>query len=177
MGQAIKNALLVQGAALAAGVFCLTVQAGYARAADSDHMHMHEHGDARAGGYAPGLGEIMALQQMRHAKLWLAGSADNWPLAGYELDELKEGFEDAARYHAVHDNVPVGAMIEKLTAEPMAALAKAIEARNAAQFAQAFDRLSAACNACHQAAGHPYIRIGRPAGSPYPNQIFAPAAK
>src|SRR5690242_6266881 len=28
--------------------------------------------------YAPGLGEIMTLQQMRHVKLWFAGQAANW---------------------------------------------------------------------------------------------------
>src|SRR5262245_58005265 len=37
-----------------------------------------------AQGYVPGLGEIMSLQQMRHAKLWLVGSRGNWDLAGYE---------------------------------------------------------------------------------------------
>ena len=46
--------------------------------------------------YQPGLGEIMALQQMRHIKLWFAGHAGNWPLADYEIGELKEGFEDVA---------------------------------------------------------------------------------
>src|SRR5690242_1138313 len=33
--------------------------------------------------YVPGLGEMMTLQQMRHVKLWLAGEAGNWELAGY----------------------------------------------------------------------------------------------
>lgn len=55
--------------------------------------------------YAPGLGEIMALPQMRHAKLWLAGSVANWPLAAYELDELREGFSDASKFHPTHDGV------------------------------------------------------------------------
>jgi hypothetical protein len=31
--------------------------------------------------YAPGLGEIMTFTQMRHAKLWMAGEAENWELA------------------------------------------------------------------------------------------------
>jgi hypothetical protein len=42
--------------------------------------------------YAPGLGEIMSLQQMRHVKLWLAGQARNWKLALQRLpccDELR----------------------------------------------------------------------------------------
>ena len=36
----------------------------------------------------------MALQQMRHIKLWFAGRAGNWPLADYEIGELNEGFDD-----------------------------------------------------------------------------------
>ena len=44
--------------------------------------------------HGPGLGEIMSLQQMRHIKLWFAGNAANWPLADYEIDKLKDGFDD-----------------------------------------------------------------------------------
>jgi hypothetical protein len=47
--------------------------------------------------YAPGLGEFMTAMQLRHAKLWFAGRAKNWDLAGYEIDEIKEGLEDAAK--------------------------------------------------------------------------------
>jgi len=53
-------------------------------------------------GYEPGLGELMSLQQMRHDKLWRAGRAQNWALAGYELDELGEGFDDVVRFHPTH---------------------------------------------------------------------------
>ena len=49
--------------------------------------------------FTPGLGEIMTMTQMRHAKLWFAGTAGNWPLASYELDELDEGMQDAATFH------------------------------------------------------------------------------
>lgn len=55
--------------------------------------------DAQAGSpeaYAPGLGEIMTLQQMRHVKWWFAGEAGNWDLALYELKELQEGFDASA---------------------------------------------------------------------------------
>jgi hypothetical protein len=128
-----------------------------------------------AGSYVPGLGEIMAAQQMRHAKLWLAGRARNWPLASYELDELREGFEDAAKFQPVHDDVPVAAMIAKLTPEPLEALSKAVAAKNAAQFARSFDQLTAACNECHRAANHGFIVIVRPTSSAFPNQAFAPS--
>ena len=135
-------------------------------------QHSPEH---RHGPYTPGLGEIMTLQQMRHAKLWFAGAARNWPLAGYELDELKEGFDDAAQLHPVHEGVPVGEMIAKLTTGPLQEISTAISKKDAASFARAFDRLTATCNSCHQAANHGFIRIGRPTAPPFGNQIFEPA--
>src|SRR6516165_1897897 len=52
--------------------------------------------------YVPGLGEIMTLNQMRHVKLWYAGQNANWALASYELDELNEGLDDAAKFHPTH---------------------------------------------------------------------------
>jgi hypothetical protein len=124
--------------------------------------------------FTPGLGEIMTLQQMRHLKLWYAGQAGNWPLADYELDELKEGFEDIVKYHPTHDDVPTGTMATAVVDGEVAALDKAIAARDRKQFTVGFDKLTAACNACHQAAKHAFIVVQRPTGNPYTNQSFAP---
>jgi hypothetical protein len=133
-------------------------------------------GPARADttGYVPGLGEIMSLQQMRHAKLWLAGSRGNWALADYELDELREGFDDARSHYPTHDGVPVGAMIQSLTPAPLDAIGKAIGRKSPADFAKAFDGLTAACNTCHQGAKRGFIRIRRPGTSAFGNQDFDP---
>ena len=139
-------------------------------AAADEHMH-HAAG---AAGAVPGLGEIMSLQLMRHAKLLLAGSQKNWPLADYELDELREGFDDVQKYHQTHDGVPVGAMVQSLTPAPLDALGKAIAAKDAARFATSFDQLTGACNSCHRAAKRGFIVIVRPAASPFPNQKFTP---
>ena len=125
--------------------------------------------------YAPGLGEIMSATQMRHLKLWYAGQTGNWPLAGYELDELKEGFDDAAKLHPIHEGVPVGEMIGRLTQEPLQDLSGAISKKDSRVFARAFDRLTAACNSCHRAANHGFIRIGRPSVAPFGNQVFEPS--
>ena|SRR5947209_16561060 len=126
--------------------------------------------------FTPGLGEIMTLQQMRHLKLWFAGQAGNWPLADYELDELKEGFEDIVKYFPMKDDVPTGSMASAVIEKEVAELNKAIEAKDRKQFGAAFDKMTAACNACHQASKHPFIVIRRPAGNPYANQSFAPVA-
>ena len=71
--------------------------------------------------YTPGLGEIMTLQQMRHTKLWLAGQAENWDLAVYELDELGEGFDDVLQYHPTHEGSPLDPKdaIPRIVLEPL----------------------------------------------------------
>jgi hypothetical protein len=127
--------------------------------------------------YVPGLGEIMALQQMRHAKLWFAGSNKNWQLAAYELDELREGFADAENLHSVQDQIPVAQLVDKITTKPLEEVGKAIEEKNSTLFSKTFDGLTMACNECHQAAKHAYIVIKRPDPLPFGNQDFSVRSK
>jgi hypothetical protein len=125
--------------------------------------------------YVPGLGEIMAATQMRHLKLWYAGEARNWPLAAYEVDELEEGFADAAHYHPRHKTVPrpVGELIAEFTAAPMAALRAAIAAQDTARFVAAYDALTTGCNGCHAVSHFGFNIVVRPRENPYGNQQFA----
>lgn len=125
--------------------------------------------------YVPGMGEIMATTQMRHAKLWFAGQAGNWPLASYELDEIEEGLADAVKYHPVFkQDAPVAAMLDKYTARPLGELRNAVTAKDAAEFRRSFQHLTQACNGCHQAAGQGFIVIKRPGPNQFGNQEFAP---
>lgn len=123
-------------------------------------------------GYTPGLGEFMTVIQMRHAKLWFAGKGRNWELAAYELDELKEAFEDVAQYQPEYEGKPIAAMIGPITSGPIAQIEKAIDAHDFNRFAKAYDGLSRACSACHQATEHGFIRIKRPTVPPVTNQRF-----
>lgn len=115
----------------------------------------------------PGLGEIMTLQQLRHIKLWFAGSAGNWALADYEIGELNEGFEDV-------DKLLGGGTVDKMVGSPLKDLQKIIDDKNRAAFPTAFDSLSAGCNSCHHALDHAFIVIKRPTSLPYSDQAFGP---
>ncbi len=117
--------------------------------------------------FEPKIGDIMEQQQIRHIKLWFAGRGGNWPLADYEIDKLKEGFDDVNRQIG-------GDTIEKAVGAPMSALGKAIEAKDRDAFKHAFDQLTAGCNSCHHSLDHAFIAIQRPALLPYSNQSFAP---
>jgi hypothetical protein len=124
--------------------------------------------------YAPGLGEFMTATQLRHAKLWFAGKAKNWDLAGYEIDEIKEGLEDAEKQFPTHDGIPVADMIKTIIDPAIEELEKAVEAKSSTKFAAAFDNLTKACNTCHAGAKKEFIRIQRPTTPPLSNQNFAP---
>ena len=126
------------------------------------------------GPYSPGIAEIMIATQIRHAKLWLAGDARNWALADYEIDEIKEGLEDVVQYFPVYKDMPVGKMIEATIMAPIEEVEKAIKSRDRAKFVSAFDKLTTACNSCHQAANRAFIVIQRPSAATFPNQSFAP---
>jgi len=126
-------------------------------------------------GYVPGLGEFMSLNQMRHAKLWYAGQAQNWKLARYELDELQEGFDQiVAHYPTFQDSpTPLSTLMPQIMTAPMANLRAAVNADDPVAFTKAYDAFTSACNACHQAANHGFNVIKRPEGAGwYSNQEF-----
>ena len=127
--------------------------------------------------YIPGLGEFMERIQVDHAKLWLAGEARNWELAEYQLTELKEVFSDVQDLVPTYQNVPVGDMVDAIITGAIAGLESAIASRDFSTFSASFDKLTTACNSCHQAANRAYIVIRKPLQSNFSNQEFAPQAR
>jgi hypothetical protein len=107
------------------------------------------------------LSDIMIATQLRHFKLWYAGLVKNWELANYELAQIGASFEDATR---LSPNIPA-APITTMT-QPADEVRSAIEAKDSAKFAKAFEKLTSACNSCHQAAGVGFIAIREPRTSP-----------
>jgi hypothetical protein len=77
------------------------------------------------------------------AERWLVRvpQAGSWSLADYELDELKEGFEDVVKYFPNKDDAPIGPMATAVLEKEVADLSKAIEAKDRKTFAAAFDKL------------------------------------
>jgi hypothetical protein len=128
--------------------------------------------------YRPGLGDLMTMTvQPRHTKLGLAGSAENWPYATYELHELEEAFDRAAKAWPKYRNFSIPEMMEAVTKEPIAELKEAIKAGDGARFATAYEQLTAACNTCHQSTERGVIVVQSPASSPFPDQNFQPVKK
>jgi hypothetical protein len=136
-------------------------------------------GDATpATGYRPGFGDLItATIQPRHIKLGLAGRAQNWSYAAYELHELEEAFDRATSVWPHWQSMPVGDMIRSVTRAPIDALQQAIKAGNSEAFTTAYQKLTEACDACHEAADRKIIVIRVPNQDAYPDQDFQPAKR
>jgi hypothetical protein len=124
--------------------------------------------------FTPGLHSLMVELGMRHALTWFAGDAGNWPLADHMVHELEELIEDIEEMHPVYRDVQVAAMLRDMTSPAVEALEDAVEARDRAAFAAAFDELTTACNHCHVASGKSAIVIQRPTAPPLTNLRFDP---
>jgi hypothetical protein len=123
--------------------------------------------------YVPGVGDLMhLLVQPRHAKLGLAFEEKNWPLAAYAFKELQQALGTVGKVQPKWRNLTVPEMIESMTGESMRDLDEAIQAKNAKQFAQAFEDLTSGCNSCHTALNHGFIVIKTPEASAFSNQEF-----
>lgn len=118
--------------------------------------------------YKPGLGTFMKHVQMHHAKLWLAGKNQNWPLAEFEMHELKERLEDIERVHAGNDEIQPIDMIYP----PLDKVDQAIEKQDSGRFATAYTTLTQTCNSCHQATDHAFVRVKKPERPPISNQKY-----
>jgi hypothetical protein len=124
--------------------------------------------------YAPSLGVIMTVTQLRHFKLWYAGNIRNWTLADYELNQINGSIEEAKK---LYPNAPTADMSS--LAVPADEIRGAIAAKDTVKFEKAFERLTSVCNSCHKATGLGFIEIVVPRispmmTSPFSDQSFAP---
>jgi len=133
-----------------------------------------EHAAQEAKRFIPGLEWFMNLIQIEHAKLWYAGGAGNWALAAYQLAEIKEIMADVQDLVPNFRKLPFADMIDTVVTGPVVDLETAIEGKDAKAFATGYDKLTDACNACHQAVGNGFIVLRRPAPGGFPNQDFHP---
>ena len=115
--------------------------------------------------YHPELGEQMLGIQIRHARLWFAGEAQNWNLAAFELQELKEAFDAVVEQnpdHAIFQPQHLADILPAMMKGPITALRDSIDHSSTPEFEKAFDSLSAGCTGCHHVAGNDFLVIQRP---------------
>lgn len=129
---------------------------------------------------APELGQQMLELQIRHDRLWWAGEAGNWTLAYFMVGELGESMRGIEQTNGdapemqpdkLSDLMP--SIMNPAVKDVQAALAR----QDKAAFGEAYDKLSASCNACHQVAGNTFLIIQRPQTRLLDNLRYTPADK
>lgn len=118
--------------------------------------------------YRPGLGEFMSSIQVHHAKLWFAGINRNWPLADFEIHEIREAIDDIREYNQDRPEIGQLPMIEPV----IDTVLRSIQLKDEKLFRQTFTSLTATCNGCHQATEHGFNVVIIPTQPPYSNQDF-----
>ena len=122
-------------------------------------------------GYTPRLNDIMVITQLGHFKLWYAGAVQNWPLANYELEQIRASIRLAKTLFPNSDKSNMDTMTPAADD-----LEKAIRAKDAASFTRAYSKLTVACDACHEATGFGFIKIRVPRLSPIETSPFSDEA-
>ncbi|MEX2526963.1 MAG: hypothetical protein WEA09_04935 [Gemmatimonadota bacterium] len=121
-----------------------------------------------------GLHQQMVDLQQRHATVWFAGEAENWPLVDYMIHELEELVAEVEATNPEYDGVPVAELLGEMTIPAIESMEEAMRSGDLIGFRTAYDQLTAACNGCHMAADRAAIVIQRPSQPPLSNLRFQP---
>lgn len=120
--------------------------------------------------YKPGFGEFMSTIQVHHEKLWFAGINQNWQLAGFEINEIKESLENVKIYCKERLETTSLSMIDN----PLDSVNYAIDQKNLSLFENSFITLTNTCNNCHHATEYGFNVIRIPTTPLFSNQEFSP---
>jgi hypothetical protein len=112
-------------------------------------------------------------QIQRHAhKLGLSVQAKNKPLAEFYLTELGETFEIVQKKFPQYEGYQIAALSKAMIDPAKPALAKALGASDWPGATTAYGQYLTACNNCHVAVKHEFVKVVAPTGNPF-NQTFS----
>ncbi|MBP8033881.1 MAG: hypothetical protein KAZ71_04735 [Bacteroidia bacterium] len=119
--------------------------------------------------YRPGFGEFMSGIQVHHNKLYFAGQNQNWKLADFEIQEIKESLNDISEYcKDREESKSIGMIYPALDS-----LNYSISKKSLVLFKSSFNALTNTCNSCHQATNFGFNVVKIPETMPFSNQDFA----
>ncbi len=118
------------------------------------------------------LAHYMTHVQRHSHKLGLAIQAKNKPLADFYATELAETFELVQKKFPTYEGFQIAALSKAMMDPAKPALTKALAAADWPTASIAYDKYVAACNSCHVAVKHEFVKITAPSSNPF-NQSFA----
>ena len=113
---------------------------------------------------------LIGMNRNEELKLHLRAAANN----GVTRGEIKEVMGDVQEVVPVFKNLPLDKMLDAVITKEIVALEKAIEAKDLRKFVAGYDKLNAACNACHQGTENGFVVIQRPTLLAFTNQNYRP---
>jgi hypothetical protein len=118
--------------------------------------------------YTPGFGEFMSNIQVHHAKLWFAGQNENWKLAEFEMNEIKETIDAIQKYQTERtESQKIGMLNPALDN-----VNNAIQQKSISLFKSSYTLLTNTCNNCHRATDFEFNVVKIPETPPFSNQDF-----
>lgn len=123
----------------------------------------------------PGLALLMERMQTYTHKLQLSIGARNAPLADFYLHEIEETAETIIDNIPRYDDYPVGELTREMLLPVIERLEDAVKSGEWDASDMRFSEMLAACNACHQASGHGYVRIAPNDTNPFAQDFSAAA--
>jgi hypothetical protein len=81
---------------------------------------------------------------------------------------------DVQDFVPVFKNLPLAEMLDAVITKEIAMLEKSIEAKDYKAFTAGYDKLTQACNACHQGTENGFVVITRPTRPAFTNQDYRP---
>jgi hypothetical protein len=118
------------------------------------------------------LSDVMLKLQIHQNKLWFAGSAGNWDLVRFYLDEMEEDIAPMIGAGLMEGSADVSEIMETTLPPLLDALRIAAADRDAEAFSARFLDLVQGCNSCHRSSGLGFIVVQRPAEPFMDNQKF-----
>ena len=110
----------------------------------------------------PDQSHIMKDIAYHFSNLWFAGTAQNWPLAGFYLNETRSHLRWAVRVRPVRrtstGELDLRPILDGFDRSLLTSVQRTIETRDPAGFAKAYRDALSGCLACHQASEKPFLR-------------------
>ncbi len=114
----------------------------------------------------------MARMQNYTQKLYFAGQNENWKLAQFYTHELEEAMEDIIDHKVTDEGKDISSLVKKMAFPKIKKIENAITAQNEVDFVEGYQLLLRACNNCHVASNHEFIKIITPKNEAFINQDF-----
>lgn len=118
------------------------------------------------------LAPVMGRLQVYANKLWFAGNAANWELAGFYVHEIEEAFEQIEEHDIIENGVEISDAIKEWGLTPLERMEAVIKSSDKNGFSAEYDVMISNCNGCHVVTRHNFIKITRPQIPAFSNQAF-----